>query len=84
MVFRTNIIHAATILPNGEIMKEKKVKKIRNRAFTQDRPSKVIELRIYEPDKNDPCHPSQRGHNYVFYPFDRYGCCSVCSSEILT
>jgi hypothetical protein len=65
-------------------MKEKKVKKVRNRAFTQDRPNKVAELRIYEPDKNSPCHQSQMGHNYIFYPFDRYGCCDRCGSEILT
>ena len=59
-------------------------RKIRNRALTKDRPSKVIELRIYEPQKNDPCYKDNMGHDYRFLPFDRYGCCSRCGSEILT
>lgn len=64
--------------------KQKNVKKVRNRALTSDRPDKIEKLRVYEPDKKDPCHPSQLGHDYRFYPFDRYACCSRCGSEIIT
>lgn len=59
-------------------------KQIRNRTFTQDSPTKVIQLRVYEPSKNDLCHPTQRGHDYRFYIGSRLGTCSRCGSEILT
>lgn len=64
--------------------KEKKVRKIRNRALTQDRPHKVQELKVYEPSKNDLCHKDNMGHDYRFLIFDSYGCCARCGSEILT
>ena len=73
------------VLFNGEIMnKEKVVRKIRSRALTKDRPTKVHELRVYEPTKNDICHLSRMGHDYRFLPFDNYAVCSRCGSEILT
>jgi len=64
--------------------KEKTVKKIRSRALTKDRPTKKEQLRIYEPEKNDPCHANNLKHDYRFLPFDNYGVCSRCNSEVLT
>lgn len=62
----------------------KKEKKIRNRSETQDRPEKVIDLRIYEPDKTAKCYKDNMGHDYRFKPFDRYGVCVRCGTEVLT
>ena len=59
-------------------------KKIRNRAFASDRPTKKEHLRIYEPSKDDPCHKDNMKHDYRFMIGDRLGTCSRCGSEILT
>jgi hypothetical protein len=61
----------------------KKEKKVINREFRKDKPVKVEQLRIYNPDKNHPCHPNNLKHDYRFYPFSSYGCCARCGSEVL-
>lgn len=59
-------------------------KKIKSRALSKDRPTKVEQLRVYEPTKKDPCFKENMGHDYRFLPFDNYAVCSRCGSEILT
>ena len=66
------------------IEKTKNVKKIFNRAFNKNRPTKIHELRSIDNTlKTHFCHKDNGGHDYRFYPFDNYGCCSKCGSEIL-
>lgn len=54
-----------------------------NRALSKDRPEKAAECRrnIHKP--ND-CPCKLHGCDFVFLPFDRYGCCTRCGDEILT
>jgi hypothetical protein len=60
-------------------------RKIINRAFASNRPIKASDCREAVIDKEDKCHPSQGfGHEFEFYPFDNYGCCKRCGTEVLT
>lgn len=59
--------------------------KIRNRALTQDRPTKINQLKKVDiTNKNHSCNPANRGHDYRFLIKDNYGCCSKCGDEVLT
>lgn len=61
---------------------ENKKKKLPNRAFSQDRPTKANQCRTI--NTSDPKHPCKERHSFVFYRFDNYGYCKNCGSEILT
>lgn len=61
---------------------------LRNRANAPDRPHCAAVLRTVPcvaPESNAPnrCKVGE-GHEHVFVPFDRYGCCKVCGDEVLT
>ena len=61
---------------------ESKPKKIINRA-EHNRPNKVSELRVSPiSGPNHSCY--EKGHEYQFLRFDRYGICVKCGDEILT
>lgn len=59
-----------------------RTEKLRNRAKANDRPTRESACRpgIFP----EQCIRNNHGHNFVFLPFDNYGCCKNCGAEVLT
>lgn len=60
---------------------------LRNRANHKDRPwraglCRTVPLVKADSTERHRCKEGQ-GHDHIFLPFDRYGCCTRCGDEVL-